>query len=250
MRKYFILLLLSILLITIIGCNFNSPDKDAPSAVTPTPSSSSDTGCCDNRVRNAEKYLGYPYVSGGKDEINGGFDCSGLIYYATLLSPECSYVGNCAQCTTIAEGSIYEILKNQNKIKKVSDGLNNGDIVFFYSGHTHVAFYSTPISIQWQYPSNGIGKIMYEYYGTYYNIYSVECTTDFCNYIFNQTGQRPLTYYCINPKAFLHSTPNNYDSIPSGFSVNGVMYVLYEYMDQNITECENTFTNGCIGNCK
>lgn len=59
----------------------NNIQKDAPKATTEAPKSSANTG---SLVGNALQFVGTPYAWGGA--APGGFDCSGLVYYAGKLA--------------------------------------------------------------------------------------------------------------------------------------------------------------------
>ena len=87
-----------------------------------------------NMIREAEKYLGYPYVWGGSSPSTS-FDCSGFVCY---VIDHCGNGWNVGRTT--AEG-----LRNYCKIIRPSDA-RSGDLIFFQntyntSGASHVGIY-------------------------------------------------------------------------------------------------------------
>jgi len=66
---------------TVAPTTTNNIQKDAPKATTEAPKSSANTG---SLVGNALQFVGTPYAWGGA--APGGFDCSGLVYYAGKLA--------------------------------------------------------------------------------------------------------------------------------------------------------------------
>ena len=85
-------------------------------------------------VAAAREEIGQPYVSGGESEAEGGFDCSGLTYYAWKQAAGIS----------IPRSSLAQY-QWATKIKKAD--LKPGDFVFYSSSGTtgtvsHVALYS------------------------------------------------------------------------------------------------------------
>ena len=87
-----------------------------------------------NMIREAEKYLGYPYVWGGSSPSTS-FDCSGFVCY---VIDHCGNGWNVGRTT--AEG-----LRNYCKIIRPSDA-RPGDLIFFQntyntSGASHVGIY-------------------------------------------------------------------------------------------------------------
>jgi cell wall-associated NlpC family hydrolase len=81
-------------------------------------------------VQAARQQIGEPYVSGGESPSEGGFDCSGLTYYAWKQAGVTLPRSSSAQYTWAT------------KIKKAD--LKPGDFVFYASGSTvsHVALYA------------------------------------------------------------------------------------------------------------
>jgi peptidoglycan endopeptidase LytE len=83
-----------------------------------------------NVVSFAEKYKGMPYVWGSSDPSNGGFDCSGFIYYV--------YKNNGYSISRLSAAGYW------NQVKKLS-APQTGDLVFFQgtyeAGPSHVGIY-------------------------------------------------------------------------------------------------------------
>lgn len=104
----------------------NQPAKQSNGKKTNS-SSGSSTSLTDQIVAYAKKYLGYPYVYGGKSP--SGFDCSGFMYY---VYGHFGYKLN--------RGATSQ-LQNGRKVSKSE--LRPGDLVFFGSGSTanHVGMY-------------------------------------------------------------------------------------------------------------
>jgi cell wall-associated NlpC family hydrolase len=81
-------------------------------------------------VQAARQQIGQPYRSGGESRAEGGFDCSGLTYYAWQQAG-----------VTIPRSSTAQYAW-ATKIKKAD--LQPGDFVFYAAGSTvsHVALYA------------------------------------------------------------------------------------------------------------
>jgi cell wall-associated NlpC family hydrolase len=84
-------------------------------------------------VQAAREQIGQPYVSGGESRAEGGFDCSGLTYYAWKQAGVALPRSSSAQYSW------------STKIKKAD--LQPGDFVFYSSSRsasniTHVALYA------------------------------------------------------------------------------------------------------------
>ncbi len=81
-------------------------------------------------VANANRLVGkYPYVWGGKSPADGGFDCSGLVWY----------VYNQMSGVDISHDTIYN--KDYKKVGKIIYGISNfkpGDIVKFKYAHVGI----------------------------------------------------------------------------------------------------------------
>ncbi len=86
-----------------------------------------------NAVAAAREQIGQPYVSGGESRAEGGFDCSGLTYYAWKQAGVTLPRSSSAQYSWVT------------KIKKAD--LQPGDLVFYSSSRSasnisHVALYA------------------------------------------------------------------------------------------------------------
>ena len=81
-------------------------------------------------VQAAREQIGQPYVNGGESPSEGGFDCSGLTYYAWKQAGVTLPRSSSAQYSWAT------------KIKRAD--LQPGDLVFYASGSTvsHVALYA------------------------------------------------------------------------------------------------------------
>jgi cell wall-associated NlpC family hydrolase len=93
-------------------------------------SSTTSSSSSPNVVSYAEKYEGMPYVWGSSDPANGGFDCSGLIYYV--------YKNNGYSISRLSAAGYW------NQVEKLSSP-QPGDLVFFQgtyeAGPSHVGIY-------------------------------------------------------------------------------------------------------------
>jgi len=90
--------------------------------------SSSGTAYPGNGVASAYSCLGYPYVTGGDSPSDGGFDCSGLVYYC--------FVGDNARQGTA--GTIGRAIQAAGLWKDNEDDLVAGDVVFTRSNFDHI----------------------------------------------------------------------------------------------------------------
>ena len=79
-------------------------------------------------IRNAETFIGKPYVWGGESDAEGGYDCSGL-HYAILKKSGC----NVQRLTASGFSKLGENIP-KNKIKA-------GDFLYFGNPVNHCALY-------------------------------------------------------------------------------------------------------------
>ena len=79
-------------------------------------------------VAVAKQYVGWPYIWGGDSPSDGGFDCSGLLYYAYK---QAGYTGWTCRETT------YTLLNKGRRVVSPND-LLPGDMLFPHSGHVYM----------------------------------------------------------------------------------------------------------------
>lgn len=109
------------------------PTKAMAASASKTIQNKEDASMTDaGTVRYASKYLGYPYVLGGRN-IETGLDCAGFVNYVFTQGP----AGK--NWTSMSVGGLYHEIGG----KSVSvNSMKPGDIIFFGSGLSHVAIYA------------------------------------------------------------------------------------------------------------
>jgi cell wall-associated NlpC family hydrolase len=80
-------------------------------------------------VSSAYSCIGYPYIYGASSPSDGGFDCSGLVYYC--------FIGYRAGTA----GTIGRAIKAAGVWKDSLDDLVSGDVVFTRSNYDHIGIY-------------------------------------------------------------------------------------------------------------
>lgn len=113
------------------GSQNNTPaPAPEPEPEPETPSTGGGTATVSTPVGYALQMAGQPYVSGGESLAEGGFDCSGLVYYAYQK------IGITLPRTS---GGQYTYFRNNaGRFTTSVSQLQYGDVVFFPG---HVAFY-------------------------------------------------------------------------------------------------------------
>lgn len=113
------------------GSQNNTPTPaPEPEPEPETPSTGGGTATVSTPVGYALQMAGQPYVSGGESLAEGGFDCSGLVYYAYQK------IGITLPRTS---GGQYTYFRNNaGRFTTSVSQLQYGDVVFFPG---HVAFY-------------------------------------------------------------------------------------------------------------
>lgn len=86
------------------------------------------TNIASSAVKIATNYVGWPYIWGGDDPSDGGFDCSGLIMYAYKKA---GFTGWTTRETT------YTMIKKGWAVNSYND-LKPGDAIFPNSGHVYM----------------------------------------------------------------------------------------------------------------
>lgn len=121
-------LLTPVVVYTSSGITANSGPVVVTSSTTENLGGGTGSNIATSAVAVAKQYLGWPYIWGGSNPSQGGFDCSGLVYYAYQ---QAGYTGWTGRETT------YTLLNKGRKVASAND-LKPGDLLFPHSGHVYM----------------------------------------------------------------------------------------------------------------
>lgn len=121
-------LLTPVVVYTSSGITANSGPVVVTSSTTDNLGGGTGSNIATSAVAVAKQYLGWPYIWGGSDPSQGGFDCSGLLYYAYK---QAGFTGWTCRETT------YTLLEKGRRVVSAND-LKPGDMLFPHSGHVYM----------------------------------------------------------------------------------------------------------------
>lgn len=121
-------LLTPVVVYTSSGITANSGPVVVTSSTTDNLGGGTGSNIATSAVAVAKQYVGWPYIWGGSSPSDGGFDCSGLLYYAYK---QAGYTGWTGRETT------YTLLNKGRRVVSAND-LKPGDMLFPHSGHVYM----------------------------------------------------------------------------------------------------------------
>lgn len=121
-------LLTPVVVYTSSGITANSGPVVVTSSTTNSVGGGTGSNIATAAVAVAKQYVGWKYIWGASDPSQGGFDCSGLVYYAYK---QAGYTGWTGRETT------YTLLNKGRRVASAND-LKPGDLLFPHAGHVYM----------------------------------------------------------------------------------------------------------------